>query len=50
MEKCKEALNCELESVISRSDSSGVYSRYKVTITDSPAYVKFLCWQDGATV
>lgn len=50
MEKCKEALNCELESVTSRSDSSGVYSRYKVTITDSPAYVKFLCWQDGATV
>lgn len=50
MEKCKEALNCELESVTSRSDSSDVYSRYKVTITDSPAYVKFLCWQDGATV
>lgn len=47
MDKCKEALNCELESV----PSSDTYNnRYKVTITDSPAYVKFLCWQDGATV
>lgn len=43
MDRCKEALNCELESVTNRSDSSGIYRRYKVTITDSPAYVKFLC-------
>ena len=48
MERCKEALNCELESITNRTDSSGHnYERYKVTITESPAYVKFLCWQDG---
>lgn len=47
MDKCKEALNCELKSVPS-SDTHN--NRYKVTITDSPAYVKFLCWQDGSTV
>lgn len=47
MDKCKEALNCELESIPS-SDTHN--NRYKVTITDSPAYIKFLCWQDGPTV
>lgn len=48
MDQCKENLNCELESVTNRTDSSGhTYWRYKVTITESPAYVKFLCWQDG---
>lgn len=44
MERCKEALNCELESVPNRTDSSGhTYERYKVTITGADAYVKFLC-------
>ena len=48
MDQCKEALNCELVSVANRTDSSGhTYERYKVIITESPAYVKFLCWQDG---
>lgn len=48
MDQCKENLNCELESAANRTDSSGhTYWRYKVTITESPAYVKFLCWQDG---
>ena len=48
MDRCKENLNCELESVTNRTDSSGnTYWRYKVTITESPAYIKFYCWQDG---
>lgn len=48
MDRCKENINCELESVTNRTDSSGnTYWRYKVTIIDTNAYVKFLCWQDG---
>ena len=48
MERCKEAINCELASITNRTDSSGhTYERYKVTITGADAYVKFLCWQDG---
>lgn len=48
MDRCKENLNCELESVTNRTDSSGnTYWRYKVTITESPAYIQFYCWQDG---
>ena len=44
MDRCKENLNCELESVTNRTDSSGnTYWRYKVTITESPAYIKFYC-------
>ena len=48
MDRCKENLNCEIESVTNRTDSSGnTYWRYKVIITESPAYVQFYCWQDG---
>ena len=44
MDRCKENLNCELESVTNRTDSSGnTYWRYKVTITESPAYIQFYC-------
>lgn len=41
--RCRENIYCELESVPS-SDTSK--ERYKVTITDTNAYVKFLCWED----
>lgn len=48
MDRCRENLNCELVSVTNRTDSSGnTYWRYKVIITESPAYVQFYCWQDG---
>lgn len=48
MDRFRDNLNCELESVTNRTDSSGnTYWRYKVIITESPAYVKFYCWQDG---
>lgn len=40
--KWKETLNCELESI----PSSGMVEKYKVTITNSPAYVNLLCWED----
>lgn len=48
MDRCRENLNCELESVTNRTDSSGnTYWRYKVIITETDAYVQFYCWQDG---
>lgn len=48
MDHYEKKLNCESESLGVRTDSSGnSYGRYKVTITESPAYVTFYCWQDG---
>ena len=44
MDNYEKRLNCESESITNRTDSSGnTYWRYKVTITESPAYVEFRC-------
>ena len=40
--KWKETLNCKLEPI----SSSDMVERYKVIITDSPAYANLLCWED----